>query len=237
MLIYFATVCYLATDIVFSFLPILFIRKIRRPMREKLVLGLLMALGLLCSAAVIPKLISLRAFGSNPDFTYNSQGVVVWSALEMYLGIIAVCIPVLRNHFEAGLRRLGFSVTGTTLGNNNISSKRNRHSTGYWEQQAELAGQIARRVSGFPHSRSTTPNATTVRAFNAQVKENRGDGASERSWIDCEGEESWLDLEGDGSPREGPRLAFSEKNILKTVDVNIARGSPTASLIGMAVTR
>jgi hypothetical protein len=93
-----------------------FILKINRPLREKIVLCLLMGLGILCTAASIPKFISYSVFASGGDTTKNATGVVVWSQIELYVGIIAACIPMLRAFFESALRRIGVSITNSSRG-------------------------------------------------------------------------------------------------------------------------
>jgi hypothetical protein len=93
-----------------------FILKINRPLREKIVLCLLMGLGILCAAASIPKFISYSVFANGGDTTKNATGVVMWSQIELYVGIIAACIPMLRAFFESALRRIGVSITNSSRG-------------------------------------------------------------------------------------------------------------------------
>lgn len=106
---------FVLTDVIFATLPIFFISKIRRPTREKIVLCFLMALGLLCAAVVIPKLIVLRDFSSMSDFTYTSAWGMLCNQIEVFIGIIAACIPVLKSFFEKALRKIGLMAsTGAT---------------------------------------------------------------------------------------------------------------------------
>jgi hypothetical protein len=85
-----------------------------RARREKIVLCFLMGLGILCAAASIPKFISYSVFASGGDTTKNGPGVVVWSQIELYVGITAACIPMLRSFFENSMRRLGLSITNSS---------------------------------------------------------------------------------------------------------------------------
>jgi hypothetical protein len=75
-----------------------------------------MGLGVLCAAASIPKFISYSVFASGGDTTKNASGVVVWSQIELYIGITAACIPMLRSFFEGALRRIGVSITNSSRG-------------------------------------------------------------------------------------------------------------------------
>jgi hypothetical protein len=97
----------LLTDVVFAILPIVFIRKIQRPLREKIVLYFLMALGITCAASIIPKLVVLRDFESRENFTQTSAATMLWSQVEVFTGIIAVCIPVLKSSAERALKTIG----------------------------------------------------------------------------------------------------------------------------------
>jgi hypothetical protein len=108
------SVLYTITDLIFAILPLLFILKMNRARREKIVLCFLMGLGILCAAASIPKFISYSVFASGGDTTKNGLGVVVWSQIELYVGITAACIPMLRTYFESTMRRLGFSITNSS---------------------------------------------------------------------------------------------------------------------------
>lgn len=98
---------FLVTDVLFSLLPIVIIRKIRRPLREKIVVCFLMGLGLVASGAVISKILSLRSFGTNPDVTWINTNVAMWGMVELFLAISATSIPVLKHMAERTLKRMG----------------------------------------------------------------------------------------------------------------------------------
>jgi hypothetical protein len=66
-----------------------------------------MALGFLATAATIPKLLSVKQHGFKGDATYFSSDILLWSLLEVNLGIIAACVPTLRGPFESALKRWG----------------------------------------------------------------------------------------------------------------------------------
>lgn len=97
----------IATDIIFALLPISFIRKMQRPLREKLVLSALMALGLFAAAASVVKTTLVKHYGSTGDALWDSVDLNIWSTLEVQTGIIAACIPCLKSPFERVLDRLG----------------------------------------------------------------------------------------------------------------------------------
>lgn len=96
------------TDIIYTFIPVIIIGRIHRPLRERLVICFLMALGLLATAATLPKLVGVVKFGFKVDLTYRSSDALLWSTLEVNIGIIAACVPTLRRPFESALRRCGW---------------------------------------------------------------------------------------------------------------------------------
>jgi hypothetical protein len=55
------------TDIMFACIPVSFVYKIKRPLREKIVVSFLMALGILASAASIMKLTKVKKYSRNRD--------------------------------------------------------------------------------------------------------------------------------------------------------------------------
>jgi hypothetical protein len=71
------------------------------------VICFLMALGFLATAATIPKMVSVAKYGFHGDTTYRASDALLWSLLEVNLGIIAACVPTLRGPFERGLKSWG----------------------------------------------------------------------------------------------------------------------------------
>jgi hypothetical protein len=74
-----------------------------------------MALGFLATAATIPKIISVKYYGFKGDATFHTSDVLLWSLLEVNLGIIAACVPTLRGPFETALKQWGL-ISATQLG-------------------------------------------------------------------------------------------------------------------------
>ncbi|KAF2465221.1 uncharacterized protein BDR25DRAFT_91667 [Lindgomyces ingoldianus] len=97
----------IATDLTFAVLPITFIRKMNRPLREKLVLSILMGLGVFAAAASIVKTTLVKNYGITGDSLWDAIDLTLWSILEEQTGIIAACIPCLKSPFEKVLGRMG----------------------------------------------------------------------------------------------------------------------------------
>jgi hypothetical protein len=67
------------TDFVCALLPLAFIRKINRPLREKIILAFLMALGLFASACGIVKIALLKNMQYSNDPTFDAASISVWA--------------------------------------------------------------------------------------------------------------------------------------------------------------
>lgn len=97
----------IVTDVLFTLIPLTFIYKIRRPLREKILLGFLLGLGIVASAASIVKVTLADEFPGSTDQTYDSVELSMWSIIEGNTTIIAACAPCLKSPAERALRRLG----------------------------------------------------------------------------------------------------------------------------------
>jgi len=115
----------ISTDIIFSLIPLTFLRKLRRPRREKIVIAVLMALGLVASAMSITRLIFAAKISLMGDAMawYTMAGLLM--CLEVQAGIMAACIPPLRSSSKRLLQNVGIlsrTKTGTMSGYPDSSS-------------------------------------------------------------------------------------------------------------------
>ncbi|KAF2269388.1 hypothetical protein CC78DRAFT_529175 [Lojkania enalia] len=95
------------TDLMFALIPITFIRKMQRPLREKVFLSCLMGLGIFAAAASIVKTTLVKDYGVTGDSLWDAMDLTLWSILEEQSGIIAACIPTLKSPLERILHRIG----------------------------------------------------------------------------------------------------------------------------------
>ncbi|KAJ4305795.1 hypothetical protein N0V90_001327 [Kalmusia sp. IMI 367209] len=115
-----------ATDLIFALMPISFLRKVQRPIRERVVIGGLMALGVLASAASIAKMQASLRLTSVGDATAVGIQVGMWSAIEELIAFICACVPCLRSPFQRALRYLGI-----------ISTQKTTYAGGYYNMGAQ----------------------------------------------------------------------------------------------------
>lgn len=99
------------TDVVFALLPISFLRKVQRPLRERVIIGCLMGLGLFAAVASCMKAVAAAEFGKGED--KNAEGITIgtWSMVEEQVAFIAACIPCLRAMFQSLMVKLGVATT------------------------------------------------------------------------------------------------------------------------------
>jgi hypothetical protein len=98
---------FLATDTLCCILPVFVIIRTAFPLRDKIVLCILMCFGLFGSMAIVPKIKSISTWGGRTDYTWGMVDYYLWTKLELFIGIIAVSIPALRSVFESILKKLG----------------------------------------------------------------------------------------------------------------------------------
>ena len=108
---------HIGTDIVFALLPASVVRIIRRPLREKVIICVLMALGLLASVLAIIKSYVVNHTAATPsDRTREALKIMILSMLEYEVALFAACVPGLRRPFKDIMRKLGIT-SGSTVQN------------------------------------------------------------------------------------------------------------------------
>lgn len=158
------------TDIIFACIAVSFVREIKRPLREKIVVSFLMALGILAGAASITKLTKVKKYTRNRDWLYDGVDLVIWNIVEAQAGIIAACVPCLKSPCERLLRRFGLLPTCTDSNCTDVNHKHldyiglssMRHDRGSQEIAdtvvgADLAGS-GQSIFGGEGRRSVTAN-------------------------------------------------------------------------------
>jgi hypothetical protein len=94
-------------DLALALMPIILIRTtLTRPTREKILIGALMATGLLATAFACKKATYFHTKGEG-DQMINSVDSTFWAKMEQVTGIIAACMPCLKQPAEELLRKIG----------------------------------------------------------------------------------------------------------------------------------
>lgn len=115
----------ITTDFLLSLAPATFLRKLNRPLRERVFVCALMAMGLLASGASVAKTVAVKAWGEFDNNTFATDAgmalmddwmatgitICTWTVLEQQLGLLAACIPALKGVLQTCLGRMGVSLT------------------------------------------------------------------------------------------------------------------------------
>jgi hypothetical protein len=95
------------SDVVLSLVPLSFLRKVQRPLREKIVIGCLLGLGVFASVFSILRMITQVA----PTYLVEpgANGVLsgLLTCLETEASFIAACLPALRSSANRWIQKVG----------------------------------------------------------------------------------------------------------------------------------
>jgi hypothetical protein len=95
------------SDVVLSLVPLTFLRKVQRPLREKIVIGSLLSLGIFASVFSIVRMITQVA----PTYLVEpgANGVLsgLMTCLETEASFIAACVPALRSSANRWVQKIG----------------------------------------------------------------------------------------------------------------------------------
>ncbi|KAF2180388.1 hypothetical protein K469DRAFT_741204 [Zopfia rhizophila CBS 207.26] len=108
---WFSAAFYCTMDLILALMPIKFIRKLTRPLTEKILIGCLMAMGLLVTGIAGAKMTTFEDVGAYGDLLQGNVKASMWAKLEEEAGIIAACMPCLKSVAERCLHRLGIFST------------------------------------------------------------------------------------------------------------------------------
>ncbi|KAF2439976.1 hypothetical protein P171DRAFT_369088 [Karstenula rhodostoma CBS 690.94] len=95
------------TDWIYALLPVNFLRKVQRPLRERVVIGLLMGLGVFAGVASIIKIKQILAMKNSGDAYADIIVIEMWCSIEVLTGFIVSCVPCLRGPFQRVLEHYG----------------------------------------------------------------------------------------------------------------------------------
>ncbi|KAL4951531.1 hypothetical protein BDW69DRAFT_201403 [Aspergillus filifer] len=87
---------HIATDLAILVIPIPALAALELPMKQRVALISIFALGGFVCVTSICRLLSLKKISDSSDPTYDNIGAATWSAIECNVGIICACLPTLR---------------------------------------------------------------------------------------------------------------------------------------------
>ncbi|KAF2105784.1 hypothetical protein BDV96DRAFT_508906 [Lophiotrema nucula] len=194
-----ATMTFL-TDFIVALLPLTFLGKVQKPMREKAIIGVLMGLGIFAGVASILKMVFAANFGKTGDIDLDGIRIGMWSLIEELVGMIAACVPCLRSPFQRCLEYFGLVTTHPS---------KSTYGRGYGQvyESGALKGSRGARKS---HVESAIKMKSLSRSGDAASEENilAGNG------LDIKDREIWCTTEVtmEQEARQTPKLGFADGN-------------------------
>ncbi|KAH7018654.1 hypothetical protein B0J12DRAFT_722435 [Macrophomina phaseolina] len=106
-------------DFIIVMLPIPYVWRLHAPVAQRLLLAGIFALGTFIAVVSLVRLIIFIQIpiGTQGDLTYNFREIIVWSIVELNIGLTCACLPSLKPAFDMiGLAKL-FSFTSSRPSN------------------------------------------------------------------------------------------------------------------------
>jgi hypothetical protein len=163
----------ITTDVLLSLAPATFLRKLNRPLRERVFVCVLMGMGLFASVFSIIKTVIVKDWGDPTaavDFWAMGVSISTFTVLEQLLGVLAACVPAMKGIFQKCLGAMGVSLT---------ENKSQQRSNGYW-QGGTGAGVASRTGGGDP----TETYRSQVRAEQRFSRRGQKDMYDDETCID-----------------------------------------------------
>jgi len=99
-----------AMDLTLALMPFRFVLQLNRTRTEKILIGFLMATGLLATGVLCAKMTTYPKFGKGDPMS-ESVLPCVYTKVEELVGIIGACLPAMKAPAEKLLRKAGLMVT------------------------------------------------------------------------------------------------------------------------------
>ncbi|KAL4886330.1 hypothetical protein BJY04DRAFT_213857 [Aspergillus karnatakaensis] len=114
---------HITTDLAILIIPIPALAALELPMKQRVALISIFALGGFVCVTSICRLVALKTIADSSDPTYDNIGAATWSAIECNTGIICACLPTLRPLISRIIPQLLSSLTASRHA---LHSPRNR---------------------------------------------------------------------------------------------------------------
>ncbi|KAJ5242743.1 uncharacterized protein N7469_001070 [Penicillium citrinum] len=94
------------TDFATVIVPIPWLRRLQMPLRQKLAVGAILAMGCFVGIVSCIRLATLYTLLESPDLTWVTTDALMWCAIELNLGIFGGCITAIRPFIRRYVPRL-----------------------------------------------------------------------------------------------------------------------------------
>ncbi|KAJ5141768.1 hypothetical protein N7476_004369 [Penicillium atrosanguineum] len=166
------------TDFATVVVPIPWLRPLQMPLRQKIAVGGILAMGCFVGIVSCIRLASLYELLESPDLTWATTNALMWCTIELNLGIFGGCITAIRPFIRQYFPRL----LGLSSGGYGSSSRKHAH------QLSSLPSQRP-DFSGREHQYSATlttlrgPDNDSAEHILSKLSSNHGKDADEPAGI------------------------------------------------------
>lgn len=101
----------ITTDVLLSIGPMVVLWRIRRPLRERILVCCLTGIGILASASSVAKAVEVNRWHSTDDPWTVAISIATWKMLEQLFALLAACSPALKGPIQSLLERCGITIT------------------------------------------------------------------------------------------------------------------------------
>ncbi len=103
----------IVTDLALSISPVTFLWTLHRPVRERILVCLLMGMGLFASTSSIVKMLMVLNWVHRPgdDLWSVAVSIATWTSAEQFFGLTAACLPFLKPLVQRCLGTFGVSLS------------------------------------------------------------------------------------------------------------------------------
>ena len=200
----------IATDVAIMLLPIPVIKSLHLPIRQRVVLSFVFAVGMAATATSTVRIFTLNVNIQSVDPTWEIGQSSLWSAAEMNTAIICACLPVLKAPLQAVFPRL-FSAASRARSNGTYYGNNYGSNYGGYGPRSPAHSQPTQK-SRFSRNLSSLPMDTLEKRLHG----DNSDRASETS--DTSDDEMYI-LQG--TDPSVYRAAQDGQGIMKSMDIQV----------------
>ena len=99
-------------DWIYAVLPSILVWRLRMPIKQKILVGMILALGAIATAATIARFPYIEGMSNSEDFLYATTDVAIWSSAETGLAITAAGCATLRPLFRTWFNKSSADASG-----------------------------------------------------------------------------------------------------------------------------
>lgn len=144
-------------DFVLVLMPLPYVWRLNTSIQQRLILAGMFALGFfICIVSIVRLTIVMSIEDSDQNATYNIRHFLLWSTVEINIGLVCACLPSMRHFLKMiGLNRLFSSIRGSSRntpgasGNPSSAAVRPSEASGKKSSRGSRSGILSTIKTGF----------------------------------------------------------------------------------------